>query len=119
MFSSSRQERTLLCRQDVLLVPQGLAWPARTPCRWLAVSVEDEEVGRWHALTVGEVNQVGDGAVIDGSEDGQQVGGGPTARRLGAVARPVLVLRQVRRCHAGEPTGIHADAPAECVDPVS
>ncbi len=42
----------------------------------LAVSVEDEEIGRWHALTVGEVNQVGAGAVIDGSQDGQQVGAG-------------------------------------------
>jgi hypothetical protein len=41
----------------------------------LAVLVEDKQVGCRELLTVGEADQVGDGAVIDGGQDGQQVRG--------------------------------------------
>ena len=63
-------------------------------CRGLGGAlVEDEEVGRAEVLAVGEVDQVGDCAVVDGGQDGQQVWGGPPAGWLGAMAGPVLVFR--------------------------
>ena len=56
------------------------------------------------------------GAAVHGGEQGEQVGRGPAAGRLGAVAGPVLVLAQVRCCHGRDAARVEADLAAVGVD---
>ena len=51
---------------------------------FLAVRVENEQVGGRELLAVGQVDQVAGGAAVDAGEEGEQVGRGAAAGRLRA-----------------------------------
>jgi hypothetical protein len=83
----------------------------------VTVFIENEQVGWRETLAVRQVDEIGDGTVVDRSEQGKQVGGGPAAGWLGPMAGPVLVLAEVRGSHRGETAGVESNIPAVGVDP--
>ena len=81
---------------------------------------DNEPVGGGHALVVGHVEQVVHGAPVHASQQRQQVRCWPAASGLRSLARPVLILTQVRAGHGDRgPVRAHPRAGSVCADLLS